>query len=192
MLKWLKTQKLNQFYLRVDKVDAMKSEKALFTHTVSNQYTHFYAQWVICSKWYHYSNCILILLFRLSLTYSSPLSSLFYSASKSIIMETSPGIRHRQTLSLASIICMKFMSAIIKYYQSRTVIHRDPIAIFDAVLTKVLPSHITGYSYRQERWKRMTHNGVIPICAVNALLHDLNVVCLNTFTVNVTCFLFDL
>lgn len=55
---------------------------------------------------------------------------------------------------MSSIIGMKFNSEVIKHYQSRTVIHRDVIAIFNAVSTKALLALVSWYPW--ERWKRAT------------------------------------
>lgn len=52
---------------------------------------------------------------------------------------------------------LKFISAVIKHYKSRTVIHRDGIAIFAAHSTKALPPQTIYSWYCQKRWKRTTY-----------------------------------
>lgn len=58
------------------------------------------------------------------------------------------------TSSMSSIIGVKFNLEVIKHYQSRTVIHRDVIAIFNAVSTKASLALVSWYQW--ERWKRAT------------------------------------
>lgn len=56
------------------------------------------------------------------------------------------------TSSMSSIIEVKFNSEVIKHYQSRTVIHRHVIAIFNAVSTKASLALVSWYQW--ERWKK--------------------------------------